>query len=70
MKGAYVRAAIKAEIKRAKARGETIIRGSYLQEIGLAPAEHQQAVGIALAELKNPPAEHHGPSNEGGRIGH
>jgi len=52
LSGPYLRAAVKAEIKRARARGQTNISAAYLRdELGMAPATHESAVRAAVREL-------------------
>ena len=63
MNGAYLRAAIKAEVKRCRMRGEDRIRSRYLaEECGLPIAAHVPEVRRAVRELNHPPPELHGPA--------
>ena len=63
MKGAYLRAAFKAEIKRAKARGDKAVRGKFFRdECGLtADDDIMPEFDRARRELESPAIEKHGP---------
>ena len=62
MNGAYIRATVKAEIKRAKALGETVLRGAFIRdEIGWPNAKGMPEIKRAVWELEHPAVENHGP---------